>query len=183
VQSLFIDSIILRFNRPQQDVEQQVRRTLAGINPNLTVDDLRSLDAQVAGNFNQERLIARLTTLFGVLALILASVGLYGVTSYFVARRTSEIGIRMALGSTRKGVVGLVLRGVFVQIGLGLALGIPCALAAGHLMASQLYGVQEYDPLALTGATVALALCAVAAGFIPARRASSIEPMKALRTE
>jgi macrolide transport system ATP-binding/permease protein len=183
VQSLFIDSIILRFNRPQQDVEQQVRRTLAGINPNLTVDDLRSLDAQVAGNFNQERLIARLTTLFGVLALILASVGLYGVTSYFVARRTSEIGIRMALGSTRKGVVGLVLRGVFVQIGLGLALGIPCALAAGHLMASQLYGVQEYDPLALTGATVALALCAMAAGFIPARRASSIEPMKALRTE
>ena len=183
VQSMFIDSILLRFNRPQQDVEAMVRRTLAGIDPNLTVDDLRSLDAQVAGNFNYERLIARLTTLFGVLALILASVGLYGVTSYFVARRTSEIGIRMALGSTRKGVVGLVLRGVLVQIGLGLALGIPAALLAGHFMKSQLYGVGSYDPIALISATVVLAACAITAGFIPARRAASIEPMRALRTE
>jgi predicted permease len=183
VQSMFIDSILLRFNRPQQDVEAMVRRTLAGIDPNLTVDDLRSLDAQVAGNFNYERLVARLTTLFGVLALILASVGLYGVTSYFVARRTSEIGIRMALGSTRKGVVGLVLRGVLVQIGLGLALGIPAALLAGHFMKSQLYGVGSYDPIALISATVVLAACAITAGFIPARRAASIEPMRALRTE
>jgi predicted permease len=183
VQSMFVNSIVLRFNQPQQDVESMVRRTLTSIDPNLTVDDLRSLDAQVAGNFNQDRLIARLTTLFGVLALILASVGLYGVTSYFVARRTSEIGIRMALGSTRREVIGLVLRGVVLQIGLGLVLGIPCALVAGHLMASQLYGVGEYDPLALTGATIVLALCAISAGFIPARRASSIEPMRALRTE
>jgi predicted permease len=183
VQSMFIDSILLRFNRPQQDVEALVRRTLAGIDPNLTVDDLRSLDAQVAGNFNYERLIARLTTLFGVLALVLASVGLYGVTSYFVARRTSEIGIRMALGSTRKGVVGLVLRGVLVQIGLGLALGIPAALLAGHFMKSQLYGVGSFDPIALISATVVLAACAITAGFIPARRAASIEPMRALRTE
>ncbi len=183
VQSMFINSILLRFDRPQQDVEAMVRRTLAGIDPNLTVDDLRSLDAQVAGNFNYERLIARLTTLFGVLALILASVGLYGVTSYFVARRTSEIGIRMALGSTRKGVVGLVLRGVLVQIGLGLALGIPAALLAGHFMKSQLYGVGSYDPIALISATAVLAACAITAGFIPARRAASIEPMRALRTE
>ncbi len=183
VGSMFIDSILLRFNRPQQDVEAMVRRTLAGIDPNLTVDDLRSLDAQVAGNFNYERLIARLTTLFGVLALILASVGLYGVTSYFVARRTSEIGIRMALGSTRKGVVGLVLRGVLVQIGLGLALGIPAALLAGHFMKSQLYGVGSYDPIAIISATAVLAVCAITAGFIPARRAASIEPMRALRTE
>jgi len=183
VQSMFANSILLRFDRPQQDVETLARRTLSSIDPNLTVEDLRSLDAQVAGNFNQDRLTARLTTLFGVLALILASVGLYGVTTYFVARRTSEIGIRMALGSTRKGVVKLVLRGVIFQIGLGLALGIPCALIAGHLMASELYGVGAYDPMALTGATLVLALCAVAAGFIPARRASTIEPMKALRTE
>jgi predicted permease len=165
VQSMFIDSILLRFNRPQQDVEAMVRRTLAGIDPNLTVDDLRSLDAQVAGNFNYERLIARLTTLFGVLALVLASVGLYGVTSYFVARRTSEIGIRMALGSTRKGVVGLVLRGVLVQIGLGLALGIPAALLAGHFMKSLLYGVGSYDPIAIVSATAVLAVCAITAGF------------------
>ena len=183
VESMFIDSIVLRFNRPQQDVESSVRRTLASVDPNLTVIDLRPFDAQVAGNFNQDRLIARLTSLFGIVALALASVGLYGVTSYFVARRTSEIGIRMALGSTRSGVVNLVLRGVLVQIGLGLALGIPCALICGHLMQSQLYGVGSYDPAALAGATVVLAACAIAAGFLPARRAASIEPMQALRTE
>jgi predicted permease len=183
IQSLFIDSIVLRFARPQQDVEALVRHTLAGIDPNLTVDDLRTMDAQVAGNFNQDRLIARLTTLFGLLALVLASVGLYGVTSYFVARRTSEIGIRMALGATRPSVVGMVLRGVVLQIGIGLVIGIPCALVAGHFMASQLYGVGAYDATALAGATGILAACAVVAGFIPARRAASIEPMKALRTE
>jgi predicted permease len=183
VDSMFIDSIVLRFNQPQQDVEALARRTLASINPNLTVIDLRSLDAQVQGNFDQERLIAQLTSLFGILALILASVGLYGVTSYFVARRTSEIGIRMALGATRGSVVSLVLRSVVTQIGLGLALGIPCALLAGHLMASLLYNAKEYDPYAILAATAVLAACAIAAGFIPAHRAASLEPMKALRTE
>ena len=183
IQSMFINSILLRFDRPQRDVEALARRTLASIDPNLTVNDLRPLDAQVAGNFDQERLIAQLTGLFGILALILASVGLYGVTSYLVARRTSEIGIRMALGATRKSVVALVLRGVLTQIGLGLLLGIPSALLAGHLMASLLYKVQEYDPAATVAATVVLASCAIAAGFIPARRAASIEPMNALRTE
>jgi predicted permease len=183
IQSMFINSILLRFDRPQQDVETLARRTLASIDPNLTVNDLRSLDSQVAGNFDQERLIARLTSLFGILALILASVGLYGVTSYLVARRTSEIGIRMALGATRGSVITMVLRGVFAQIGFGLLLGIPSALIAGHLMASLLYKVKEYDPIATIAATVVLALCAIAAGFIPARRAASIEPMNALRTE
>jgi predicted permease len=182
-QSMFIDSIVLGFNQPQQDAEALIRHTLAGIDPNLTVMDLRPFSAQVAGNFNQDRLIARLTTLFGVLALILACVGLYGVTAYFVARRSGEIGIRMALGATRSSVVSMVLRGVLVQIALGLALGVPAALFAGHLMASQLYGVGAYDWLALTAATATLALCAAFAGFIPARRAASIEPMQALRVE
>ena len=183
ISSQFINSILLRFDRPRQDVETLARRTLNGIDPNLTIGDLRSLDSQVAGNFNYERLLARLTSLFGILALVLACVGLYGVTSYFVARRTSEIGIRMALGATRTGVVALVLRSVLFQIGLGLALGIPAALVAGHFMASQLYGVGAYDPIAITGATMILVGCAVFAGFLPARRAASIEPMRALRTE
>jgi len=182
-QSMFVNAMILDFNTPQQNVEALIRRTLAGIDPNLTVMDLRSFDAQVAGNFNQERLIARLTSLFGILALVLASVGLYGVMSYFVARRTSEIGIRMALGATRASVVGMVLRGALWQILIGLGLGIPAALIAGHLMASQLYEVSGTDPLALAGATLVLGLCAAVAGFIPARRAASIEPMQALRTE
>ena len=181
--SMFVDSVILRFKGPQDNVEQTARRTLASIDPNLTITDFRPYDVQVANNFNQDRLIARLTMLFGALALILACVGLYGVTAYFVARRSSEIGIRMALGATRSSVVSMVLRGVLVQIGFGLALGIPSALLAGHLMANQLYGVGAYDPLALIAATGVLALCATFAGFIPARRAASIEPMKALRTE
>jgi len=181
--SLFINAILLNFNAPQQNVEALARRTLAGIDPNLTVADLRSFDAQVVGNFNQERLIARLTSLFGVLALILAAVGLYGVMSYFVARRTREIGVRMALGATRSSVLAMVLRGALWQILTGLGLGIPAALLAGHLMASQLFGVGGYDPLALVSAILVLGLCATAAGFIPARRAASIEPMQALRTE
>ena len=115
MQSMFMDSIIIHFNQPQQDVEALIRHTLAGIDPNLTVMDLRTFDAQVAGNFNQDRLVARLTSLFGMLALILASVGLYGVMSYFVARRTSEIGIRMALGATRSSVVAMVLRGALAD--------------------------------------------------------------------
>jgi ABC-type antimicrobial peptide transport system permease subunit len=180
---MFMNAMVLDFKRPQQNAESLIRKTLAGVDPNLTVMDLRSLDAQVAGNFNEERLIAQISSLFGILSLILASVGLYGVMSYFVARRTSEIGIRMALGATRSSVVTMVMRGVFWQILIGLALGIPSALYAGYLMESLLYGVGSYDPWALVGAPLMLVLCATAAGFIPARRAASIEPMKALRTE
>ncbi len=181
--SMFISTMILRFNTPQQDADALIRQTLAGIDPNLTVTDLRSFDAQVADNFEGERLVAQLSSLFGILSLILASVGLYGVMSYFVARRTSEIGIRMALGATRSSVLAMVMRGVLWQVFIGLALGIPAALYAGYLMKSFLYGVGSYDPWALAGAPLMLVLCATAAGFIPARRAASIEPMLALRTE
>ncbi|MGB8261697.1 MAG: ABC transporter permease [Terracidiphilus sp.] len=181
--SLFMNAMILGFNHPPADADALIRHTLAAVDPNLTVRDLRTFDAQVAGNFNGDRLIARLCTLFGILSLILASVGLYGVMSYFVARRTGEIGIRMALGATRSNVVAMVMRGVLWQILVGLCLGIPGALYAGYLMKSLLYGIASYDPMALIGAPLMLALCAAAAGFVPARRAASIEPMQALRTE
>jgi ABC-type antimicrobial peptide transport system permease subunit len=118
-----------------------------------------------------------------LLALVLACVGLYGVTSYSVARRTSEIGIRMALGADRANVVGLVLGGAMMQLGLGLAIGIPVALAGGRLLAHQLYGVRSHDPVILSLAVAVLAACALLAGFVPARRAASIDPMRALRTE
>jgi ABC-type antimicrobial peptide transport system permease subunit len=124
-----------------------------------------------------------LTTLFGVLALVLASVGLYGITSYQVARRTSEIGLRMALGADRKDVVKMVLRGALLQAGVGLVIGIPLALGAARWMTSQLYQVRSYDPLSLLTAVVVLLLSATVAGFVPARRASLIEPMEALRIE
>ena len=181
--SLFPNSITIRYVGDAASLESLVRRTLANLNPNLTVIDFKSMDYQVAGNFNGERLIGRLTTLFGLLALILASVGLYGITAYSVARRTSEIGLRMALGADRGNVVALVLRGASWQVGLGLAIGIPAALLGGHLMASQLYGVRTYDPLTLAAAVLILSAFAAIAGFIPARRAASIEPMNALRTE
>ncbi len=182
-QSMFIDAIIVNFSAPQQDADALLHRTLASIDPNLTVVDLRPFRTQVMGNFDQERLVARLTSLFGFLALVLASVGLYGVMAYFVVRRTSEIGIRMALGASRSSVIAIVMRGIGIQVAIGLALGIPAALLAGHLMASQLYGVGAYDPWSLAGATVVLALCAAVAGLVPARRAASIDPMQALRTE
>ena len=181
--SMYPDSIILRFSRPPQQIDELVRRTLRSIDPNLTITRLSTFDDQVADNFTQDRLLARLTSLFGALALVLASVGLYGVMSYFVARRTSEIGVRMALGATRTSVVSMVFRSAIFQVVLGFALGIPAALLAGHLMASQLYGVGAYDPIALGGATLVLALCAAIAVFVPARRAASIEPMRALRIE
>jgi predicted permease len=181
--SMFVGSIIIQFTCPQQNAEAMVRRTLAGIDPNLTVFHFADYNSQVADNFNQDRLIARLTSLFAVLALALASVGLYGVMSYFVARRTGEIGIRMALGAARSSVVSMVLRGALWQIVIGLALGIPAALFAGHLMTSLLYGVSSHDPVAFLGAIFALGICATMAGFIPARRAASVDPMKALRTE
>jgi macrolide transport system ATP-binding/permease protein len=181
--SMFIGAIIVNFSAPQQDADALLHRTLASIDPNLTVVDLRPFRTQVMGNFDQERLVARLTSLFGFLALVLASVGLYGVMAYFVVRRTSEIGIRMALGATRASVIAIVMRGIGIQVAIGLALGIPAALLAGHLMASQLYGVGAYDPWSLAGATVVLALCATIAGLVPARRAASIDPMQALRTE
>jgi predicted permease len=182
-QSMFISSIVLSFNVQQPNASALIRQALAAVDPNLTVVDLRTFDSQIAGNMIQEKIIAQLTSLFGILSLILASVGLYGVMSYFVARRTSEIGIRMALGATRSSVVSMVMRGVLWQVVIGLVLGIPASLYAGYLMKSLLYGVGSYDPWAMVGAPFMIVLCATAAGFIPARRAASIEPMRALRTE
>ncbi len=181
--SHYIGDIELRVAGRPENLEAAVRRALADIDPNLTVLDMMGLREQLDRNFNQDRLIARLTELFGLLALVLACVGLYGVTSYSVARRTSEIGIRMALGADRANVLRLMLRGALVQLGLGLAVGIPVALAAGRLLSSQLYGVKSHDPTILGLATAVLAACALVAAFVPARRAASIDPMQALRTE
>jgi predicted permease len=181
--SMFVNAMILDFHASPPNADALVRNTLAGINPNLTVQDLRSFGNQVAGNFTGQRVVARLTGLFGLLALVIASVGLYGVMSYLVAQRTSEIGIRMALGATRPSVVNMVMRGALWQILVGLVLGIPASLYAGYLMKAMLYGVDSYDPMALAGAPLMLVIFAATAAFIPARRAASVEPMQALRTE
>lgn len=182
-QTHYITSIVMEFHGPQQNLEEAVRRTLANIDPNFTIINLHSLNFQLADNFRQERLIARLTTLFGMLALLLTSIGLYAVTSYQTIGRTREIGLRMAFGANRNSVVGLVIRGAFVQVALGLALGIPIALIGGHMIANQLYLVKSYDPLSLLAAILALSGAAGIAGFVPAHRAASIDPMHALRNE
>jgi ABC-type antimicrobial peptide transport system permease subunit len=181
--SLYINSIVLRFDHSPQNVDALVRHTLANIDPNLTVMDLASMDYQVSMNFNQERMVARLTMLFGLLALVLASVGLYGITSYSVARRTNEIGLRMALGADRGRVLGMVLRGAFGKVVIGLGLGIPVAIIGARAMSDQLYGVKFFDPPSIGIGVVALLLATSIAGFIPARRAATIQPMEALRTE
>jgi putative ABC transport system permease protein len=137
----------------------------------------------ISADFAQQNMIATLTWLFGVVGLVLAAVGLYGVTAYGVEQRTNEIGVRMALGADRSLVVAMVLRGAFGQVGIGLALGIPAAIGAGHLIASQLFGVRPWDPLILSGSTLLLGLAALIAAVIPARRAMRVDPMVALRYE
>jgi predicted permease len=182
-QSHFIGGIMLVTNVPRGTLEPQLTRVLAELDPNLTINSVRNMQEQVALTFDQERAVASLAGLFGMVALLLAAVGLYGVTAYTVAQRTSEIGIRMALGADRTKVVQLVLRGAFKRVLLGLVLGLPLAIGAGRLISAQLYGVSFWDPLALMVATGSLAICAFVAAVIPASRAASISPMNALRTE
>jgi len=183
IRSLFVGAITLQTKGPVEGLESQVRRALASINPNLTVVNFNTFSKQVDGQFRQERLIARLTLMFGVLALVLASVGLYGVTAYTVTRRTSEIGIRMALGADRGSVVSMVLREAMLQAAVGLAVGVPIALLCVRFLKTQMYGMSGQDLGVLCGAAAVLTVSACVAGLIPARRAASIDPVKALRTE
>ena len=164
-------------------LEPVLRKALAEVDPNLTIVSVRTMQEQVALSFDQQRAVASLAGLFGIVALLLAAIGLYGVTAYTVAQRTNEIGIRMALGADRGKVVKLVLRGASMRVLLGLVLGIPLAIGAGRLISAQLYGVSSWDPLALAVAAGTLTICAFFAAIIPARRAASISPMDALRTE
>ncbi len=181
--SHFIGGIMLVTDSPPGTLEPMLTRVLAEVDPDLTITSVRTMRQQVALSFDQERAVASLAGLFGIIALLLAAVGLYGVTAYTVAQRTNEIGLRMALGADRGNVISLVLRGAFKRVIVGLLIGIPLAVAAGRLIAAQLYGVEFWDPLALTIAAGALALCAFIAAIIPAGRAASISPMSALRTE
>jgi predicted permease len=183
LRSHFIGGIMLVTNMSPGALEPLITRMLAELDPNLTINSIRTMQQQVELSFDQERAVASLAGLFGIVALVLAAVGLYGVTAYTVAQRTSEIGIRMALGADRPTVIKLVLSGAFKRVLLGLILGLPLAIGAGRLLSAQLYGVSSWDPLALAVAAGALAICSFFAAIIPANRAASISPINALRIE
>jgi macrolide transport system ATP-binding/permease protein len=181
--SLYAGAILLQTQRPVNNMEALARETLASINPNLAVVKFQTFADQISDRFNEQRLIARLTMLFGALALLLATIGLYGVTAYTVARRTSEIGIRMALGARRTQVTAMVMRSALSQTALGLAIGVPTALLCARFVETQLYEVKGIGLSVLVTSILTLALASSLAGLIPARRAASTDPAQTLRTE
>jgi ABC-type antimicrobial peptide transport system permease subunit len=181
--STFAGALVIQTAHPIPGFEKIVGDTLGGINPNLTIVKFQTFQQQIDDQFIQERLIARLTSLFGALALLLAAIGLYGVTAYTVVRRTPEIGIRMALGAERGRVIAMVMRGAMLQAVAGLAIGAPVAMLCVRYVKSQLFDITSVNPLVMTGAIATLTVAAAIAGIIPARRAASIDPVKALRIE
>jgi predicted permease len=183
LRSHFIQGIMLVTDLPPGRLEPIIAKKLTEVDPNLTFNSVRTLQQQVELSFDQERAVATLAGFFGIVALLLATVGLYGLTAYTVAQKTNEIGIRMAIGASRAAVVRLVLKEAFARVLIGLALGLPLAVVAGKLLSAQLYQVTSWDPLALGVATAALCICSFVAAVIPARRAAGISPINALRTD
>ncbi len=183
MQSHIMGGMLLVTDAPMGTLEPQIMRALAAADPDLTVNNVRTLREQVARSFDQQRAVAGLAGLFGIVALALAAIGLYGVTAYSVAQRTNEIGIRMALGADRGRVMRGVLAGAFTRVVIGLVIGLPIAVGAGYLLSAQLYGVTFWDPAALGIAASALGVAAFIASIVPATRAAGIAPMRALRME
>jgi len=176
-------NLVVRFSGPASAIVPQVRQTIKQIDRNLPVDDVVSLSDHVGRSLVQQKLVARLASFFGLLALMLACVGLYGVMSYGVARRTNEIGIRMALGAHGRTVLWLVLREALVLVVIGIVVGVVASLALTKTAASLLYDLKPNDPLTIVSATLLLTAVAFVAGYLPARRASRVDPMVALRDE
>jgi predicted permease len=181
--SFYAGAMVLQTDRPMSDMERLAQQTLSSINPNLTIVKFQTFDQQIADRFTEQRMIARLTSLFGGLALLLATIGLYGVTAYSVVRRTPEIGIRMALGAERARVVGMVMRGAMTQALLGLVIGAPIAMLCVRYVKAQLYEISHVNASVMTWAIAVLAMAACISGLIPARRAATINPVDALRVE
>jgi predicted permease len=181
VGSHFPYSIVIWAPGNPPDLEKQVSKALADFE--VPLYDVHPYSEVIRADYARQNLLASLTWLFGALGLVLAAVGLYGVTAYGVERRTSEIGVRIALGADRASLLAMVLRAAFLPVGIGLALGIPAAIGAGHLIASQLFNVSPWDPQLLSAATLILGLAALVAAIIPARRATHVDPMVALRCE
>jgi predicted permease len=181
--SLFLRETVIATSPGANVTAADIARAVSSADPSLPILSIRTMKDQVANHFTQQRLIARLTSFFGILSLVLASIGLYGVTAYNAGRRTSEIGVRMALGANRGDVVRLVLRGAFTLILFGLFVGLPLTFAAGRFLGHQLYGMNPNNPIVTLTAVATLALSALVASLVPAFRASLISPLEALREE
>jgi predicted lysophospholipase L1 biosynthesis ABC-type transport system permease subunit len=164
-------------------VIQSARRAVLALNPDIQIGGVRTLDALISDNLRQELLIARLSAVFGILALLLASIGLYGVLSSAVAQRTGEIGIRMALGAERGTVIRMVLRETAVLVAAGVAVGVPASLGAARWVESKLFGLKPADPLTLAAVVAIMLAVGAFSGWLPARRASRVDPVVALRYE
>jgi ABC-type antimicrobial peptide transport system permease subunit len=169
-------------SRPEQAIEQ-VRSVVRRMDRDIPIYDMRTVDDDIGRSLKTERLVADLSAVFSCLATLLAVIGLYGVMAWTVARRTREIGIRMALGALRGDVIGMVMREVLILIAAGVATGVPLTLALSSLVRTQLYGVGPHDPITVICPTLALTAVAALAGFIPAMRASRVDPTRALRYE
>jgi ABC-type antimicrobial peptide transport system permease subunit len=176
-------TFVLRTYQPPSAVESSVRTAMQQLDSKLALGKVRTMDELIADNLSSERIIALLAMSFGVLAVLLAAIGLYGVLAYSTAQRTREIGIRMAVGAERSSVVRLVLSDVLWLTGITVALTVPLSLFIANMLRSLLFGVSPFDPLSLLGGTLLIVLVALLSAALPAKRAASIEPMKALRTE
>jgi predicted permease len=176
-------TVYLRTRQPADRMFEVVRRTLREIDPNLPVFSTRTLDRQVALSLSRERLVSAMTATFGTLATLLAIVGLYGVMSYTVSRRTREIGVRVAFGASAGNIRWLVIREVLVITAAGIGVGLPAAWWLGRYVSAQLYGVEPTDAVTFIGATLLLMIVAVLAGLVPSTRAAKLDPTSALRAE
>jgi len=188
----FLPNLEVRYSGDEQQIIPEVRQAITQVDPNLPIGNVSTLSDEVDQSLGSQRLIAQLSTLFGLLAVFLVCIGIYGLMSYAVTRRTNEIGIRMALGAGRDSVLWLVMREIVVLAGAGLAIGIPIAwggallivkLEDPHLLANVLFGLGPNDPVSIVGATALMIVVSIFAGYLPARRASQVDPNVALRYE
>jgi predicted permease len=180
---MYLGDFVVRYTGDFSSVSSAVRQTIHEIDHTLPITDVTTMDEWVARSITDQRVIAQLSTFFGLLAIFLSAIGIYGLMSYVVSRRTNEIGIRMALGAERVHVRWLVMQEVLILVAIGVAIGVPAALLSGRMVASMLFGVHDNDPFSLFAAVAVMLLIAAVAGYLPARRASRVDPMVALRYE